>query len=105
MIVVIIAWVVFRADNLGAAAVYIKNMFGIGATGLADSAVMDYVKSTAVVLVASCIGITPVVNCLFVKLRNTKFRFLESFWIGIIFVLSLLQVVSSTYNPFIYFNF
>jgi alginate O-acetyltransferase complex protein AlgI len=105
MIVVIIAWVIFRADNLGAAGIFIKNMFGIGATGLVDSVVIDYVKATAIVLIASCIGATPVLYGLFVKLRDTKLHFVESIWLAVIFVLSLLQVVSSTYNPFIYFNF
>jgi D-alanyl-lipoteichoic acid acyltransferase DltB (MBOAT superfamily) len=105
MLIVIIAWVIFRADNLNAAVVYIGNMFGIGATGLWDSAVVDYVKATGFVLLAACIGVTPCVKHLFVHLRETKVRFVESVWVGLLFVLSILQVVSATYNPFIYFNF
>jgi D-alanyl-lipoteichoic acid acyltransferase DltB (MBOAT superfamily) len=105
MFIVIIAWVIFRADNLEAAGIYIKNMFGAGATGLADSVVVDYIKSLKIILIASCIGITPLLNWVFAKLRATKLHFLESVWIAIIFVLSLLQIVSSAYNPFIYFNF
>jgi alginate O-acetyltransferase complex protein AlgI len=105
MLIVIVAWVIFRADDMGAAFVYIGNMFGVGATGWWGAAVTDYLRATAVVLIASCIGMTPLVKKLFAKLQNTKFAFVESIWIAVIFVLSLLQVVSSTYNPFIYFNF
>jgi alginate O-acetyltransferase complex protein AlgI len=105
MVVVTLAWVVFRADNMNDALVYIGNMFGIGATGLWDSVVTNYLKSTAFVLVAACIGTTPLVSRLFCKLRETKVQFLESVWVSLLFLLSLLQVVSSTYNPFIYFNF
>jgi alginate O-acetyltransferase complex protein AlgI len=105
MVVVIIAWAIFRADTLGIACLYIKNMFGIGATGIIDSVVVDYLKSTGIILAVSCIGVTPLIKNLFAKLRKTKFHFTEGIWIVIIFTLSLLQVVSSTYNPFIYFNF
>jgi alginate O-acetyltransferase complex protein AlgI len=105
MLIVIIAWVIFRADDMSAAFVYIGNMFGVGATGLWDAAVTDYLCATAVVLIAACIGMTPLVKKWFDKLQSTKFQFIESIWVGIISVLSLLQVVSSTYNPFIYFNF
>lgn len=105
MVIVILAWVVFRADNMHAALVYIGNMFGIGATGLWDSVVTNYLKSTAFVLAAACIGMTPLVSRFFRKLRGTKARFVEAVWVFLLFVLSLLQVVSSAYNPFIYFNF
>jgi alginate O-acetyltransferase complex protein AlgI len=105
MIVVIIAWVIFRADNMTDAMVYIGNMFGRGATGIYDSAVMVYFKSTAFVLIVSCIGVTPIIKNLFLKLQGTKAQFVETVWIGLLFVLSLIQVVCSTYNPFIYFNF
>jgi alginate O-acetyltransferase complex protein AlgI len=105
MLVVTVAWVLFRADDLGAAGVYIQNMVGIGASGLADAAFVSYIRSAAVVLIAACIGCTPLLSRIFAKLRDTKLRFAESLWLVIVFVLALLQVVSSTYNPFIYFNF
>lgn len=105
MLIVIIAWVIFRADNVGSAWIYIGNMFGVGATGICDMIFIDYIKGTAAVLVIAFIGITPLVKNIFAKLKGTKLQFLESIWIFVIFILSLLQVVSSTYNPFIYFNF
>jgi D-alanyl-lipoteichoic acid acyltransferase DltB (MBOAT superfamily) len=103
--IVILAWVIFRADDMSAAFVYIGNMFGVGATGVWDAAVTDYLRATAVVLIAACIGMTPLIKKLFDKLQSTKLTFAEPIWIAVISVLSLLQVVSSTYNPFIYFNF
>jgi D-alanyl-lipoteichoic acid acyltransferase DltB (MBOAT superfamily) len=105
VLVVVIAFVIFRADNMHAAFIYLGNMFGVGATGLWDLVVIDYLKATAFVLIISCIGTTPLVKNLFAKLQGTKFQFIESVWMVLLFVLSLLQVVSSTYNPFIYFNF
>jgi D-alanyl-lipoteichoic acid acyltransferase DltB (MBOAT superfamily) len=105
MLVVIIAWVIFRAGDLKSAVVYIGNMFGIGVSGVWDAAVTNYIKGTYFVLIVSCVGITPLLKNIFVKLKGTKVSFIESLWIALIFVLSLLQLVKSTYNPFIYFNF
>jgi D-alanyl-lipoteichoic acid acyltransferase DltB (MBOAT superfamily) len=105
MVVIVLARVIFRADNMSAAMVYIGNMFGVGATGLWDAGVVYSLKNTAFVLIAACIGATPVVKNIFAKLQKTKFRFVETIWIVVILVASLLQTVCSTYNPFIYFNF
>jgi D-alanyl-lipoteichoic acid acyltransferase DltB (MBOAT superfamily) len=105
MFVVIIAWVVFRADSIGTAMVYIENMFGIGSTGVVDVTVLEYVKSSALVLVASCFGITPCIKQLSVKIQAAKAKAVELIWVCILFVLSLIMVISSTYNPFIYYNF
>jgi D-alanyl-lipoteichoic acid acyltransferase DltB (MBOAT superfamily) len=105
MVVIVLARVIFRADDMSAAMVYIGNMFGVGATGLWDAGVVYSLKNTAFVLIAACIGATPVVKNIFAKLQKTKFRFVETIWIVVIFVASLLQTVCSTYNPFIYFNF
>lgn len=105
MFIVIIAWVFFRANSLGDAIIYVGNMFGIGATSFADSAVVSNIKATASILVFGIIGMTPCVKNIIIRLRNSKFRIVETIWVMILFILSLLQVISSTYNPFIYFNF
>lgn len=105
MLVVILAWVIFRAPDLGSALQYIGNMFGIGAAGVADSAFVETIKNTWTVLAVAMIGTTPLVKQIFTKLKATRFNVLEQLWIILIFMLSIFQVVGSTYNPFIYFNF
>jgi len=105
MIVVVLAWVIFRATSIDNAIIYVKNMFGFGATGLIDGAFCEYFKSAAIILIIGIIGSTEIVKNLFIKFRETKLSFIEDIWLLILFVLSVIQVVSSTYNPFIYFNF
>lgn len=105
MLIFIVAWVIFRAENLKDAMIYLGNMFGVGATGVWDFAVTEYLKGTAFILIVSCIGMTPFVKNVAVRIKGSRYQFIESIWLVLIFVLSLLQVVSSTYNPFIYFNF
>jgi D-alanyl-lipoteichoic acid acyltransferase DltB (MBOAT superfamily) len=105
LLVVMIAWVIFRSADLASAMAYIGNMVGIGTTGLIDSAVIEYIRSTWFVLVMASVGATPLVRIVFTKLKQTKLAALESVWILLIFALSIFQVVRNTYNPFIYFNF
>lgn len=105
MLVVILAWVIFRAPDLGSALQYIGNMFGVGASGFTDSAFVETIKNTWTVLAVAMIGTTPLVKQIFTKLRATRFNVLEQLWVILIFMLSIFQVVGSTYNPFIYFNF
>lgn len=104
MIVVILCWVVFRCTSLSAAGSYIKTMFGFTKGGFGDGFAM-YFKDTFVVLFIAMFGVTPLFNKLMEKVRKSKASWLEGVWILLIFALSVIKVVSSTYNPFIYFNF
>lgn len=103
--VVVVLWVIFRADDLGAAVVYLGNMFGVGASGFVDAAFIQYLKGTWPVFVVAIIGCTPVIKKLFQQLERKKLGWIEPIWVVMIFIVTVLQVVSSTYNPFIYFNF
>lgn len=105
LLIIILAWVIFRATSIENAFVYIKNMCGIGATGFADMAFIGYLKSSAVVLIAGVIGATPIFRISTCKIKDSNAYFVESIWVLLIFALSIIQIVSSTYNPFIYFNF
>lgn len=100
LVAVMLCWVVFRADNLGEAFLYIENMFGINVgNSYSLSAIKDEI-GYAVILLASVIGCTPLVK----KILD-KFAAIEGVWILLIFALSLIKATSSSYSPFIYFNF
>jgi len=100
LVAVMLCWVVFRANNLGEAFLYIENMFGINAgNSYSLSAIKDEI-GYAVILLASVIGCTPLVK----KILD-KFAAIEGIWIFLIFALSLIKATSSSYSPFIYFNF
>ena len=105
LVAVVLLWVVFRAADLGSAFSYLGTMFGIGAEGLLDRTFLSYVKNTATVLLLAMLGCGPWVKNLFEKLSQRGWGWLEPIWVTAVFFLSVLQAVSSTYNPFIYFNF
>ena len=103
--VVLLLWVVFRATSLGSAFAYLGNLFGIGAAGLVDRQFFVYLRSTGLVLLLALIGCGPWVKNLFGKLQDKGLGWIEPVWVTVVFLASVLQAVSSTYNPFIYFNF
>ena len=105
LLFVIIAWVIFRADTVGAAVSYLGNMFGFGTDAFWDPFCTEIMKNGLPVIIAAVLGCTPLINKLFKKLHKTKFSWIESFWMLAVFILSILQIIDSSYNPFIYFNF
>ncbi|MBR0096794.1 MAG: hypothetical protein IJP88_06405, partial [Synergistaceae bacterium] len=100
MLIVILAWVIFRSKNIFAGINYIACMFGLKGNSFYDAGFIEYIKDSFIVLIIACVGSAPVVHKF---LMNNKR--LEQIWLVIIFIISLLEVISSSYNPFIYFNF
>lgn len=103
--IVLLCWVVFRSESLSHAFTYIGNMFGVNANGFVDAAFFEYVCNTWSILLVALIGSTSAVKSLFGKLADKGWGWIEPIWVTVVFSISVLQVVSSTYNPFIYFNF
>ena len=111
MLVVVVAFVLFRADNLKQGFGMIGHMFS-GASG--DAAVNASIFSTvgALTIVCFVIGIiisAPVFPNIRSRVEGTKYETTYNYaaYIGslLIFALAILSLVSSSYNPFIYFRF
>ncbi|MBR2666930.1 MAG: MBOAT family protein [Oscillospiraceae bacterium] len=108
MVIVIVAWVLFRADTIGAAGSLIRVMFG-GSGVIADGQTMYFLREYGWVLICGVIFSLPVRTKLraFFKRRHCSRL---SAWCPVVlalvlFGLSILQLISSTFNPFIYFRF
>ncbi len=105
---VILGWVFFRSDSLETAWIYTKTMFGFSAGSMFDGVFWGYLSQNAILL---CIGIlfcTPLIKTLKEKMEARKsrtFAILSTLFLILVFVLSVASLVSSSYNPFIYFNF
>ena len=99
MLVVILAWVIFRAETVTAGINYLASMFGLNGNNFCDTGFISYVKGTWTVLIFALIGVFPAMK----KLQRHKW--LETLWLIFVMILSILEVISSSYNPFIYFNF
>ena len=104
MLIIILAWVIFRSDSVASGIRYMGEMFGIGC-GFGWNAAWEILRRTWLVLLLAVIGIFPIIP----KFRNStaaeKLPWLENAFLIVVFISSILQIVSDMYNPFIYFNF
>ena len=109
LLIVICGWVLFRADSIGQALNYLLVMFHFRGLSPSDSFL---IAQSSLILSIGILFSVPVIPCLqrvtnrmvpsrAVMIRNVA-RFLFIFCIG---MLSIVTVISSNYNPFIYFNF
>ena len=105
MIIVILAWVFFRSADIMTGCAYIGRMFGYHATGLVDDYFFSTMKGCWPILLAALFGSTPLLMKAADSLKERKLGVIETGWLLLLLFLSLFEVVSSTYNPFIYFNF
>lgn len=106
MFFVMIGWIIFNSNGLGAAFTYIKALFGIHTAGITDLGVWTYMRQYAIYYLlafASCVPIMPYIDG---KLKKYKI-WNAVYTVGIlaILVISVSFIFNNAYNPFIYFNF
>ena len=107
MLVVLIGWVFFRADTLGQAAVYLRSMAGNPLEGALYS--LSHLDREKVFFFAlSLIFCLPAGKWINSRLGETSRSFAQTARdtaLAAVFFVTILYVVSSGYNPFIYFRF
>ena len=112
---VVIGWVFFRSETFSYAFDYIKTMFGLNHTVVWDSSAGYYFAEYGVLIGLAIIGATPLMKIFVEKIMvQSKSSFAVRIFgrnIGLtgyyllVFGISIICVVSSTFNPFIYFRF
>ena len=102
LLCVLLLWVLFRAESLGHAGRYFAAMFA-GDWSRCDD-FLYYFSNMKVYLGAALLCCLPV-DRLWRHLPEGPRTWLESAGQAVLLLLVLTYVVSSTYNPFIYFNF
>lgn len=105
MLMVIIGWVFFRAENMSLAISYLGAMFSNPLDGLWLS--LSYLnKELSFVLLAGFILSTPVYEKITKKMVSKKyFSICENVIVVILFVITLSYVVGVGFSPFLYFRF
>ena len=104
-LIVVLAWVFFRSNDVVSGCRYAGVMFGIGAPSFCGGDFIFAIKGVWIVFLMAIIGAAPLLLNLFQKLRNARWGWLEYGWLTLLFCVSTVRVVGSTYNPFVYFNF
>ena len=105
LLLIIVGWTFFSIENLSDAFTYLKVMFGLSGQPFYDTTGIYYLTSYGLFLVCGVICSTPLLHKIQIQLKQTK-------WIGVLlpiqlalFLLSTAYLVTTSYNPFLYFRF
>jgi len=111
MFIVIIGWVLFRADGFLNGVKYIKSMFGVNSIAIIDTAFRFNLREYAVIIAAAIICSVPIIRTLknkisgkgeYMKAACDIVDYIIQF---ILFMVGVSLLVMKAHNPFIYFNF
>lgn len=107
ILVFVIGWVMFRADSMGYAWNYLKNMFGfikLNPDNFMYPTLYYVDKLDMIIFIVAILCSTPIFGKI-LDVKSKLARLFVNIWLLILFFLSTMTVASSTYNPFIYFRF
>ena len=110
LLCVVLGWVLFRAENLGGAAAYLRSMLGLGGAGLADGQSLYLLRQYWRVLLLGALLSLPLLRSLLAALRKklpgeAVWDALKKLALLALAALAVAFTVSNSFNPFIYFNF
>jgi alginate O-acetyltransferase complex protein AlgI len=135
LLFVLIGWVFFRSEGMAKALVYLGVMFGGITAPLADANALYMISQNMIILIIAIVGCTPLLSRLYQRIvKHTSFwtltrssqaaslkttgtnsfrpnrttvvvQAIQQLALFGLFLISIAFMVSSTFNPFIYFNF
>ncbi len=116
LIVVVFGWVIFRAENLTQLQYYSKTLLGLGqGTSVLETIPTFFSHSLATTLTFAVLFSLPIFNYLKTQFKSTisnqqsvktlSFHAIFEIFYLSIFLLSIVNIASGSYNPFIYFRF
>lgn len=110
MLIVSLGWVLFRAPDINYALTYIGVMFGlVGTHNVGFTALWYLTNKTITIILLAVIASIPLkekFSKVFNKMDGTYFEVVSTdMYLIILFLISIMYVMTSTYNSFIYFKF
>ena len=119
LLLVIMGWVIFRAENIGSAFVYMGDMFGLHGNGLMNDKVIFTLHENVWFFAFGILFSTPIARNLGERMNNfivesktraekiasVEYKLLTGMLYIIAFLVCMSYLVKGSYNPFIYFNF
>jgi alginate O-acetyltransferase complex protein AlgI len=110
LLIVMIGWVLFRADTIADAGTYLSVMFGFSGNPFIDVNAIVYLQENLVYYLFGFLFSAPAAKAAAQKFENMNIgkAAVSTLYIIVfaaVFLLTLSNLVKGTYNPFIYFNF
>lgn len=100
LFLILISWLIFFCDDLTLLYKYIPKIFAN--YNIIDNEFIFYIKNYMIFLVSGILFSIPIVN----KINKTRaIRIMTVFVYVLLFVVSISQLCSDSYNPFLYFRF
>lgn len=112
LIIVYIGWIIFRCDNLNDLILYLKSLFSFNITSISLNELSVYIESYWLYFILAFLFQTPIYYKIIDKIDKMKNSKLKSClnvirYLGLIFIfiVTIMYLAYSSYNPFIYFRF
>ena len=110
LILVMISFVIFNANNMGQAIQQIGGLIGITEKTIFTNTTIYYLKSYSLIILVSIIISTPIIKNIIIKLKENKkiekiIYTLEPIVLSILLIICTGYLVDNSFNPFLYFRF
>lgn len=107
-IIVVISFVIFNITDLSVLITFLKRLVGIGPK-LVNFESIYYLKNNLIIYIVAFIGMGSFIKEILNKLKKGKWKNMVEcsslIYILLIFFLAISKIISSSFNPFIYFRF
>ena len=106
LLAVVLSFVLFNADTLSQAGSDFAALFGLAGLPAFTAETEYYLRSYAPLLIAACVGATPLIKTTAQKLgENRLVQVLEPIvWLGLLLICTA-YLVDGSFSPFLYFRF
>ena len=107
LFVVLMGWVLFRAEGLRNAGSYLCSMFGADGNGVVSDYSILMLSENIVLMAIAAVCSTPVIRVLYRKLNAVSHggKAVAVLVLMLLFVFSVSNIIKGSYDPFIYFRF
>ena len=110
LIIVMVSFIIFNANNMGEALTNIAGLFGANGAGFINKFTIYNLRSYAIILIIGIIGATPIPKNFIQKLQQKPkikraINLLEPVYIAVLLIVVTAYLVDNSYNPFLYFRF
>lgn len=112
LVVICIGWIIFRCDNLNSLTTYLKSLFNFKTTDITINQLSVYIESYWIYFILAFIFQTPIYYAILKKIDKIKNKRIKNVLIALkyvlliaIFIITIMFLAYSSYNPFIYFRF
>jgi len=106
LLIIIIGWMLFRLEDLSIFKEVIISMFNFNFSSISLSEARIYIETYFVYFILAFVFSTPIYYVICEKFKKYKvFEVLKYIGLLILFIITIMFLAQSSYNPFIYFRF